>query len=215
MVGLGDEVRSGHTETAAQPSAGGGISFRWRVGPRGRFLGVVFVLMGLAGMGNLGAVSANAQGPGEYQVKAAFLYNFTKFIEWPAGISRGGGDSLMVCVMGEDPFDHALEQVVKGKNLNGKAFEVRHVSNVQEARSCQVLFVGSSERRKVRSILEGLKGASVLTVGDTPGDAKQGCIIDFLIEDSKVRFEINVGAADLANLKVSSKLLSLAKVVRE
>jgi len=120
MAALSNEARSGNTETAAQPSAGGGISFHRWVGPRGRFPGVVFVLIGLAGIGNLGAVSASAQGPGEYQVKAAFLYNFTKFIEWPAGISRGNGDSLMVCVMGEDPFDHALEEVVKGKNLNAR-----------------------------------------------------------------------------------------------
>jgi len=215
MAASGHNSPSARANVACPRSGDEQVPFRRRVRARGRLPGVVFVLVGLAGIGNLGAVPASAQGPGEYQVKAAFLYNFTKFIEWPAAIFRGNGDPLMVCVMGEDPFDHALEEVVKGKNLNGKAFEVRHVSNVQEARSCQVLFVSSSERTKVRSILEGLKGASVLTVGDTPGDAKQGCIIGFLIEDDKVRFEINVGAANLANLKVSSKLLSLAKVVWE
>jgi hypothetical protein len=215
MAASGHNSPSARAKGAIQRSGDGQIRSDRRVRVRGRFLAGGFLLLSLAGMGNLGAVSARAQGPGEYQVKAAFLYNFTKFVEWPAGISRNNGDSLMVCVMGEDPFDHALEEVVKGKNLNGKPFEVRHVSKVQEARSCQVLFVSSSERRKVRSILEGLKGASVLTVGDTPGDAKQGCIIGFLIEDNKVRFEINVRAANLANLKVSSKLLSLAKVVRE
>ncbi|MBZ5669176.1 MAG: YfiR family protein [Acidobacteriia bacterium] len=213
MAASGHNAPSARAKVAFQRSVDEQLCHDRRVWVRDRFLAGGFLLLGLAGIGILGAVSASAQGPSEYQVKAAFLYNFTKFIEWPAGTSRGNGDPLRVCVMGEDPFDHALEEVVKGKDLNGKTFEVRHVSNVQEARSCQVLFVGSSERSKVRSILEGLKGASVLTVGDTPGDAKQGCIIDFLIEDSKVRFEINVGAANLASLKVSSKLLSLAKVV--
>ena len=163
----------------------------------------------------MSTLPASAQGPSEYQVKAAFLYNFAKFVEWPTGTSGGDGDALVVCAMGEDPFEHALEDVVKGKSFNGKTFEVRYVSTIREARSCGVLFISSSERKRVGSILEGLKGASVLTVGDTPGDAKRGCIIDFLLEDNRVRFEINVKAANLANLKISAKLLSLAKVVWE
>jgi hypothetical protein len=182
---------------------------------RPRSLAGRFVLLGWIGMSLLGALPAAAQGPGEYQVKAAFLYNFVKFVEWPAGNPDGIPAPLTLCVIGDDPFDNALDAVVRGKSFNGREFQVRHVANVQAARSCSVLFISTSERARVPQILEGLKGTSVLTIGDTPGYAKQGCVIGFLIEDNKVRFEINAAAASLANLKISSKLLSLAKIVWE
>jgi uncharacterized protein (UPF0548 family) len=179
------------------------------------FLSVGFVLLSFVGMSQMSIHPASAQAPSEYQVKAAFLFNFVKFVEWPAGVGGGDPGSLRVCVIGEDPFGNALPGVMKGKSFQGRPFEVHHVSSGQEARSCQVLFVSSSEQRNVRSLLRSLQGASVLTVGDTPDDARQGCIIGFLLEDNRVRFEINVKAADLANLKISAKLLSLAKVVWE
>jgi hypothetical protein len=166
-------------------------------------------------MSQMSTLPASAQGPSEYEVKAAFLFNFVKFVEWPAGAAGTDPESLRVCVIGEDPFGDALPGVMKGKSFQGRAFEVHHVSRGQKVRSCQVLFISSSEQRNVRSLLRSLQGASVLTVGDSAGDAKQGCVIGFRLEDNRVRFEINMKAAKLANLKISAKLLSLAKVVWE
>jgi hypothetical protein len=189
--------------------------FEGGAGVRHHFLSIGFVLLSFVGMSQMSALPASAQGPSEYEVKAAFLFNFVKFVEWPAGAAGRDPESLRVCVIGKDPFGTGLQEVMKGKSFQGRPFEVHHVSSGQEARSCQVLFISSSEQRNVRSLLRSLGGASVLTVGDAPGDARQGCVIDFLLEDNRVRFEINVKAANLANLKISAKLLSLAKVVGE
>ena len=215
MIGRGRNSWAASATDVLQRSGDGGVLVGLDSRIRCRSLAHHFVLLGWIGMSLLGAVSAAAQGPVEYQVKAAFIYNFVKFVEWPAGNPDGIPLPLRVCVIGDDPFDNALDVAVRGKSFNGRELQVSHVADVQEARSCSVLFISTSERARVRSLLEDLKGTSVLTVGDTPGYAKQGCMINFLMEDKKVRFEINAGAASLANLKISSKLLNLAKIVWE
>jgi len=215
MIGLGRGSWTASAAAVLQRSGDGGALIGLDSRIRSRSLAGRFVLLGCISMSLLGTLPANAQGPGEYQAKAAFLYDFVKFVERPAANPAGVSASPTVCVMDDDPFDNALDAAVRGKSFNGTELQVRHVPNVQEARSCSVLFISTSERARVRPILEGLKGTSVLTVGDTPGYAKQGCMINFLMEDNKVRFEVNAGAASLANLRISSKLLSLAKIVWE
>jgi hypothetical protein len=149
----------------------------------------------------------------EYQVKAAFLFNFAKFVEWPPDAFPSGDAPLQICVLGQDPFGRDFEQLIVEKTVNGHRLEVAHPEGVPQARACQILFIASSEKQRLREILQGLKGASVLTVGDTEGFAKMGGIINFVLDDNRVRFEINQKAAELAHLKLSARLLTVAKLV--
>jgi len=175
------------------------------------FLAAVFLAVQFSIAGN---TVTWAQEPSEYQVKAAFLYNFTKFVDWPQTSGNDTQGPLEICVIGDDPFGDDLDKIVKGKSVNERPLVVRRLRGAVDARTCSIAFVSSSERGHLRPILEALRGTSVLSVGDTPGFAKMGGVINFILQDNRVRFEINVDAAQRARLKISSKLLSLAKVVR-
>jgi len=159
------------------------------------------------------AAAAQAQSATEYQVKAAFLFNFARFVEWPADAFPSADSALQICVLGQDPFGRDFEQVIVDKTVNGHRIEVAHPDGLPQAKACQILFVASSDKQQIRQILEGLKGASVLTVGGTDGFAKMGGVINFVLDDNRVRFEINLKAAELAHLKVSARLLTVAKLV--
>jgi hypothetical protein len=150
-----------------------------------------------------------AQTAPEYDVKAAFLYNFTKFVDWPAS-AFPDTNSLKLCLLGEDPFGRSL-QAVAGEQVGSRKLTVTRTDSLAKAGGCQVLFISRSERERLPQILAMVKESPVLTVGDTKGFVDQGVIVNFILEGSKVRFEINTDAADRAGLKVSSKLLQLAK----
>jgi hypothetical protein len=150
----------------------------------------------------------------EYQLKAAFLYNFGKFVEWPPQAFNSPSDPFAVCVLGEDPFGRALIDVMNGKALKGRPFQIRQVPNAQQGSTCQILFISSSEQKRFRSILADLKASPVLTVGDTEGFAAAGGVANFTLDGDTVRIEINVEAAKQKNLLISSKLLSLARIVK-
>lgn len=156
---------------------------------------------------------ACAQSVDEYQVKAAFLYNFAKFVEWPPQAFKTPADPISICILGANPFGNALEQAVKGKAVEGRSFTVRQISDLNPCH-CHILFVTASERKHFRSKLGSLKASGVLTVGDSQGFAADGGIINLKLEDAKVRFEINVDAAVEEQLRISSKLLGLAQIVR-
>jgi hypothetical protein len=147
----------------------------------------------------------------EYQVKAAFLYNFAKFVEWPAEALDNGHTPMSLCVVGEDPFGDILEQTVQDKTVNGRPLAIKRLKAGPELRACHILFISSSEKKRLGQIIEAIRGASVLTVSETEGFIHQGPIINFIIEENKVRFEINLTSAERARLKISSKLLTLAK----
>jgi hypothetical protein len=159
------------------------------------------------------SVFAAAQSASEYQVKAAFLFNFAKFVEWPAEAFSTPDAPLQVCVLGQDPFGGDFEQMIEDKTVSGHRLEIAHPEGVPQARACQVLFIASSEKQKAREILRGLAGVSVLTVGDTSGFAKMGGVINFVLDENRVRFEINVKAAERAHLKLSARLLTVAKLI--
>jgi hypothetical protein len=159
------------------------------------------------------ATATHADSATEYQVKAAFLFNFAKFVEWPVEAFPGVDAPLQICVLGQDPFGHEFEEMIADKTVTGHRIEVIHPSGVPQAKACQVLFVASSEKQQVREILHGLREASVLSVGETPGFAKMGGIINFVLDDGRVRFEINVKAAERAHLKISARLLTVAKLI--
>jgi len=159
------------------------------------------------------AAAAQGQSVTEYQVKAAFLFNFARFVEWPADAFPSADSALQICVLGQDPFGREFEQVIVDKTVSGHRIEIAHPDGVPQARSCQILFIAASEKARLASILQRLKGTSVLIVGDTPGFAALGGAINFVIDDGRVRFEINLKAAELAHLKISARLLTVAKVV--
>lgn len=148
--------------------------------------------------------------PTEYQVKAAFLYNFVKFVEWPAA-ALPQNSPVRLCVLGQDPFGSDLESTVAGRVLNGRPLLIRRSERLEDLGACHVLFISSSERAGLATVLAALKEASVLTVGETDGFATQGGMIRLTLEENKVRFEINVQAAERARLRISSQLLRLAK----
>jgi hypothetical protein len=152
-----------------------------------------------------------AQGPSEYQVKAAFLYNFVKFVEWPETPVVQEG-AILLCMLGKDPFGGALERVVEGKTVNGRPLVIRRIGDIAAARSCQVLFVSASEAGRVSEITRAVRGWNVLTVSEIDRFSERGGIITFLMEGQKVRFQINPKTAASAGLKISSKLLQLAVV---
>jgi hypothetical protein len=172
------------------------------------------IFLGYVGLIHISGICAFTDGPSEYRVKAAFLYSFTKFVEWPPSSASNAKDPANVCVLGENPFGGGLREILAGKTFNGRQFAVKELTGTEEARGCLILFIGSPERKRVKPMLQGLERASVLTIGDTQGFAEDGCVIDFMLEDDKLRFEINTAAADRARLKISSKLLSLAKIVK-
>jgi hypothetical protein len=145
----------------------------------------------------------------EYQVKAAFLYNFVKFVEWPATVAEQRGP-VVICVIGKDPFGASLTNVVDGKKVNGRGIEVRKITEVAAAVSCHVLFVSESENARLPEITKAVRVWSVLTVGECPKFIQQGGIVNFLMDGHRVRFQINAKAAGDAGLKISSKLMELS-----
>ncbi len=149
----------------------------------------------------------------EYQVKAAYLFNFAKFVEWPANTFSSPDAPLEICVMGLNPFGHALEDSIAGKTVSGRRIEISYKADAAGARSCQIVFIAVSDKQKMRQILPQLSDASVLTVGDTWGFTDDGGIINFVSDGDRIRFEANLDAAEHAHLKISARLLSVAKAV--
>jgi hypothetical protein len=150
--------------------------------------------------------------PTEYEVKAAFIYNFAKFIEWPEGAFDGGGSDLKLCVLGNDPFGPALG-AIEGKAVRGRKIKVRRVREAGKSRGCHFLFIGASEKNKLKSILKTLASSPAVTVSDMRGFAGAGGVVQFVMEEHKVRFIVNAAAAERAGLKISSKMLRLARKV--
>jgi hypothetical protein len=158
------------------------------------------------------AIPAYTQAPpvGEYQVKAAFLFNFAKFVGWPPQAFKSPDEPMGICVFGPNPFGSTLEEMVRGKLLGKRGFVVYRVSEPQRARTCHILFLNEPEGNRSRSLLDQLAGASILTVGEAEGFLANGGVVNFKLDDARVRIEISTEAADRAQLHISSKLLSLA-----
>jgi hypothetical protein len=144
----------------------------------------------------------------EYEIKAAYLYNFIKYVDWPSY-----GDTITIGVLGGNPFGAALAPL-NGKVVKGRRLVVRQLDSVRDAQKCQIIFVSSSEKQRLQEIFESLRSARVLTVGETQGFADGGGMINFIEENNKVRFEINAEAARRTGLNISSELLKLAKLVK-
>jgi len=161
----------------------------------------------------LGRTRAQSPTAGEYQVKAAFLFNFAKFVEWPSSSLPDPSAPLRICILGRDPFGEELRNITKEKTVSGRKLQIDQVVDLRQARTCQILFIASSEKAQLKETLDALQGANVLTVSDTNGFLEQGGMINFVLENDRVQFGVNRKAAEKAGLKISSKLLSVAKLV--
>ena len=166
-------------------------------------------LLGLAIV--LPAAAVYGQTAEEYEVKAAFLYNFTKFVEWPA---KGAAD-FVVGIFGDDPFGSALENATRGKSVNGRAIRIHSLKDPTEARDCSIVFVTSTDTRKTAQLLEAVVSTPVLTVGETAEFMKMGGMIRLSVEGNHIGVVINNGAAESAGLKISAKLMSLAQLYKK
>jgi hypothetical protein len=149
----------------------------------------------------------------EYSVKAAFLFHFAQFIDWPPEAFQGANNPLIYCTLGLDPFHGALETALNGKTIGTRTIRVQHFRLLQEIQRCHILFIGAAEKSISPTTLASLQGSPILTVGETENFAKDGGMIGFCLEQNKIRFEINLDAAERAKLRISSRLLALAKTV--
>jgi YfiR/HmsC-like len=175
---------------------------------------MIFRLVTVIFLGTSLAAQVRSQEIDEYQVKAAFLYNFAKFVEWPPDAFRTPRDPVTICVLGHSPFGSALDEVIHGKSIDGRSLSYRQVPDAASTGICQILFVPSSENKHFRSICGNLRPFGILTVGETQGFTAIGGVINFKLDGGHVRFTINVDAAERAQLHISSKLLSLAQIVK-
>ncbi len=150
----------------------------------------------------------------DYDVKAAYLYNFGHFVEWPVNVAAPKNDSFTVCVLGQDPFGPVLDGALAGETIAGKRVVARRISTLQESGSCQILFLSSAEEARLNKIIEALNKQAVLTVSDMPQFSQRGGMIQFVLEGKRVRFEVNLTAVQHAGLTLSSELLKVATTVR-
>lgn len=162
------------------------------------------------------AAGAEPDSPTEYQVKAALLFNFGKFVDWPETAFAGPQAPFVIGVLGEDPFGPALEETLRDKTLNGRAVRIERLGAGQEFRGCHLLFICASERKRLAAIMGSVEKIPVLTVGDgVERFLAGGGMINLLQQNNKVRFEVSQGRVEKAGLKISSKLLRLALPARE
>jgi len=149
-----------------------------------------------------------------YEIKAAGLYNFARFVQWPSEVFPDTGGSVIIGILGEDPFDDILKRTIKGKTVKGRKLSIRHFGEVDSIDSCHILFIGP-DRLDLERIFARTRGMKLLTVGETEGFASKGGMIGFVIRDNKIRCEINTNAVERSDLKISPKLLKVASIVAE
>lgn len=150
----------------------------------------------------------------EYEVKLAFLYHFAQFVIWPADAFRGPGAPLAICIAGPDPFRADTEKDLRSRRIRGHPVEIRRLEQAEDPRACQMVFIRASEKKRVRGVLTSLGKSSTLTVGEAEGFAQMGGMINLVPEAQTLRFEINLEAAARSRLQMSSRLLSLARIVK-
>jgi hypothetical protein len=149
--------------------------------------------------------------PSEYQVKAAYLYNFGKFVNWPGDHNFS---DFNVCVLGTDPFGPTLDRIISNATINGKKVLAKRIAKPQDAAECRIVFLGSSEASRLPSDIAALNKLGVLTVSDIPDFIQRGGMIQFVLDGDRVRFEVDLTAAKEAGLSLSSELLKVAMKVR-
>jgi hypothetical protein len=171
---------------------------------------IAAVLWCLSNPANGGAQTAT-----EYQLKAAYLFNFLKFVEWPDAPAGEVQTKWMIGIVGTSPIGDELSKLVENKNVLGRELQVKKFQTTDNLRGCNILFISDSEKKSLPAILASLRGSSVMTVADMDHFIESGGMVQFVVEDARVRISIDVGATGRARLKISSKLLALARTVTE
>ncbi len=149
----------------------------------------------------------------EYQVKAAFLFNFSQFVSWPPRAFSSADAPIVIAVLGHDPFGSDLDAIVSGEHVGGHPFIVRRLHDVSEVDGSHILFIDRSETAQLPQILAALRGRDILTVSDIEGSARSGVMIDLVTQNDHIRMQINVAAARASGLTISSQLLRPAQIV--
>jgi hypothetical protein len=186
----------------------------WRPHRALRLRGCVFFTLSMALHVGFDFQAHAQQGrPEEYQVKAAYLYNFGRFVEWPA--TAVNNKPFTICVLGHDPFGAVLDNTLIGESINNRKLEARRIASAREADGCEILFVSSSEAARTKEILAAVEKFGPLTVSDMPNFVTNGGMIQFLLVDNKVRFEVSLKPAQKAGLNFSSQLLKVATSIRK
>ena len=171
---------------------------------------MIFCLLVLVGGSSI--VNTNPPASPEYLIKAAYLYNFTKFVEWPPEAFRDNLYTINLFILGTDPFGGALDSI-KNKTVQGRRLNIKHVNHIEEISGCHILFISSSEKDNLGYILRALKNSTILTVSEIERFAQRGGVINFILVENKIHFEINPDAAQQSGLRIGSQLLRLAKIV--
>jgi hypothetical protein len=161
----------------------------------------------------LGLFAAQSGRPTQYDVEAVYLYQFGRFVAWPAQ-NAAPQDNFPICIMGRDPFGASLDSTIAGENINQLPLKASRIASVDDAKRCRILYISPSEDARLGAILQGLQQAPVLTVSDAPDFLSRGGMIQFVLQGNRVRFEINVSTAQKSGLTVSSDLLKVASSVR-
>lgn len=151
---------------------------------------------------------------GEYELKGAMLYNLMHFVEWPVSAYSSSQAPTVLCILGRDPFGNSLTSLVSDKLVDGRPVQIRLLKDMNGTRACHVLYISSSERKHVVEILSNLKGANVLTVGEMSQFATRGGMVQFSLYEKRIRLDINLDAANRAGVKISSRLLAIARIVK-
>ena len=173
---------------------------------------VIFLLIGFT----LSTQLLYGQKPApEYQVKAAFLYNFTRFIDWPTTAFRSPTSPFVIGIIGDDPFGGYINSTVKGEKVNNHPIIVQRYDNIQDVTDCHMLFISSPATARVKDIVRAIGRRGILTVSDMENFTRHGGMVNFYKENSKIRFEVNVASSRSAQLDISSKLLTVARITAD
>src|SRR5258708_13231166 len=182
------------------------IPARWRSRQR-----VEVVALALSwGVAVIPSLQAQKASPTEYEVKAAYLYNFGRFVQWPNKSTAHGGSPFTVCVLGQDPFGQALDAILAGESIDGANTAAARISKPQEPVNCRILFISSSEASHLNQILLTSESRLLLTVSDLPLFSQRGGMVQFVLEGKRVRFEVNLTPVEHTHLALSSQLLQVA-----
>jgi hypothetical protein len=206
-------IPAAHTSTVRNGNA---LPYGLRRRTRWRCLHPIATLVAIFLWALLAAPCLHAQQPkaNEFQVKAAYLYNFGRFVEWPDQSGTDRNDSFEICVLGADPFGPALDATLAGETIGGKSVMAKRISKPEDVNSCRILFISSSEESHLKEVLAALDKTRVLTVSDIPRFSERGGMIGFVLEGNRIRFDVNLASAQGVGLTLSSELLKVATSVR-
>jgi hypothetical protein len=194
--------------------------YEWVVNLMLRRLGILIVALSisLSGAPEAFAQASDASDSSEYLIKAGFIYNFAKFVDWPSAAFAQPDSPIVIGILGTDPFGNLIDRIVENKKIGARGLVVKRLkwgADLKDLKECKILFVGASEKAHLDELLQIVKTLPILTVGEAPGFAERGGVIRFVLEDNRVRFEINVEAAHQADLTISSRLLTLARIIQQ